>query len=394
MRFSNSSDKIYNRLFRLVKRIYRKDFEDFIKSIKQRIFYISNKELSAVVVYGTSDGKIEIFNDKESLLTCHALFSGDEKSLDYYGYNYLSIEPVELEDDIYKTNQHFFQKNKYFQLEERPIIYFSNKSGQQPSPVTSDESLTLIDILEYLLEIKRLFDEGIETIPETDEDCVMCFEFDDEQLMYTSSYVTLSSFDFLPKIKVRTHKNPRYIEKLREFSINPGTLYLGQTYLPYVADCFEYDNHVKIALNDILLYAATDTGVFDYTLYTTRKINSKKTMKDALLALFDRIGMFDLIVTDNYVLYLAIVDDLKTLNVEVSYDPFNRFNGFIYPAIKSFIQFEFDQQMINQYLTTLKETYALIMYDIETSQGLFDEEIEEGEEIDEESLDIDSSFVS
>lgn len=393
MRFSNPSSKIINRLFRLVKRIYRKDFEEFIKNIKQRIFYISNKELSVVVVYGTSDGKIEIFNDKESLLTCHALFSGDEKSLDYYGYNYLSIEPVEFNDELYKTNQHLYDQTKYFNLDSGAVIYFSNKSGQQPSPVTNDEALVLIDVLEYLLEIKRLFDEGIEAVPETNEDCVLCFEFDDDQLLYTSSYITLSSFDFLPNIKVKTHKNPRYIEKLKEFPINPGTLYLGQTYLPYVADCFEYDNHVKVMLNDILLYGATDTGVFDYSLYTSRKKNSKKTMKDTLIILFDRIGLFDLIVTDNYVLYLAIVDDLKALNIEVTYDPFNRFNGFIYPAIKSFIQFEFDQQMINQCLSNLKDTYSLIMYDIETSQGLFDEEIEE--EIDDDSeIDVDSHLVS
>ena len=77
----------------------------------------------------------------------------------------------------------------------------------------------------------------------------------------------------------------------------------------------------------------------------------------------------------------------------MTFDPFNRFNGFIYPAIKSFIQFEFDQQMINQCLSNLKDTYSLIMYDIETSQGLFDEEIEE--EIDDDSeIDVDSHLVS
>ena len=49
--------------------------------------------------------------------------------------------------------------------------------------------------------------------------------------------------------------------------------------------------------------------------------------------------------------------------------------------------------MINQCLSNLKDTYSLIMYDIETSQGLFDEEIEE--EIDDDSeIDVDSHLVS
>ena len=390
MRFNLPNEKIMNRLFRLVKRIYKSDFATFIKNLGQRIFYISNNKISAVVVYDPSDEKIEVFNGNDALLTCHSLFSGDEKSLDFYGYDYLTIGKVGVEEDNYKDNIKLFNKYKFLEDDGKKVLYLSNKSGQYPTMVDADEALLLIDILEYILEIKRLFDEGVESLEKTDVDCVLCFEFDDEQLLYSSSCINLNSFDFLPNLTFKTRKNVRYVEKLKEFPINPGTLYLGQMILPILSTVFSYDNNVKTGLNAICLYAASDTGEFDYCLYDVRKVQAKKALKENLLSIFDRMGLFDLIVTDNYTLYLAIVEDLETLNIEVKFDPFNRYNGFIYTAVKSFVDSEYDKELVEEWLLNIKRTYSLVMYDIDSPQTIFEEELEE--DIDEE-IDTDTNFI-
>ena len=76
-----------------------------------------------------------------------------------------------------------------------------------------------------------------------------------------------------------------YIEKIKNYQINAGTLYLSQLYVPIIVDYVNCQNGVKIPLHDILIYAATDDGIFDYVMYSSLKQDGKKTMKSSLLKL-------------------------------------------------------------------------------------------------------------
>ena len=390
MRYKLPKEANINKLNRLIKRLFKEKFFNFVSNIQQKIFYISNDQISAIVVVDSLREEIEVFQNSDALLTCHSLFSGDEKSLDLYGYNHLFLGYIDQENVAYDNFAKYHEKYRFIKKDDNIFTYLTYETGQYPIIINDEDSLLLIDVIQYLLEIKRLFYDGEEVMPETDEDCVLCFEFDDYELQYNSSIIALSSFDFLPNMTFNTRRNTHYIDKLKAFNLNAGTLYLSQMYLPIVADYVNCQNGVKIPLNEILLYAATDTGVFEYVLYSTLKQDGKKALKNSLLSIFENIGLYDLVETDNYILYLAIVEDFKAINIEVKFNPFNRFNSFIYSSLKNFTEYHFEEDFVKEVIETFKLTYPTIAYDIDASE-LFDEEEEEDLE---EDVDNDSNYVS
>ena len=87
---------------------------------------------------------------------------------------------------------------------------------------------------------------------------------------------------------------------------------------------------------------------------------------------------------------MAIVEDFKAINIEVKFNPFNRFNSFIYSSLKNFTEYHFEEDFVKEVIETFKLTYPTIAYDIDASE-LFDEEEEEDLE---EDVDNDSNYVS
>ena len=189
MRYKLPTEANINKLNRLVKRIFKEKFFNFVRNLKQKIFYISNDQISVIVVIDYSQEAIEVFQNSDALLTCHSLFSGDEKSLDLYGYNHLSLCFLENDSERYSDFQKFYDKYRFYRRKESIFTFLSYEAGQYPILINDEQSLLLIDVLQYLFEIKRLFSEGEEVMPETDEDCVLCFEFDDYELEYNCSII-------------------------------------------------------------------------------------------------------------------------------------------------------------------------------------------------------------
>lgn len=396
MKYKLPDELVMNKLKRLMKKIRNEGFEQFIANIKQRVFYISNKTLSVVVVCDIAMEKIEFFNGKDALLSCHGMFAGIERGLDYYGYNYLSIEATSKDALVYQDNKVIFDQNKYYQEDNRKFLYLTHLSGQLPMPINNEDALLLVESLEYLLEIKRLFDDGIEVIPETDEDCVLCFEFDDEQLLYNSHIIALEAFDFQPDLNYRTRKSPRYIEQLKEMSIVPDTLFLSQFYVPFTVSEFNYSNNVNVKLNEIVLYGLTESGTFEFTHYSAIKSQQKKNLKEQVLSIFNTTGLCDLVVTDNYILYLALVDDLEAVGVEMRLELSTVFTSFIYETVKRFISAEdANIETLIDALEGIRFTCKMLVNNLPSFSKDLGEEIftyDEDDEVDEEEL-FDSDLI-
>ena len=69
----------------------------------------------------------------------------------------------------------------------------------------------------------------------------------------------------------------------------------------------------------------------------------------------NKIGFYDTIVTDNFLVYSALLETLTNFNVTLKYEPHNDFNTFITNFMIKLCQYEKDIDIIDELINTSKE---------------------------------------
>ena len=109
MNFNYPSKRDMNELYRLVKKVYKNGFFEFVKKLGHYIFFIGGSDDNIVLVIDPYD-KIDIFCGGRALMTCHFLFSGDDRNLRTYGVTYFSIEKTNPKDVIVSGLDYYLEK--------------------------------------------------------------------------------------------------------------------------------------------------------------------------------------------------------------------------------------------------------------------------------------------
>ena len=386
MRFRFPNETCMTTLFHLTKKLYTKGFYEFIEAIKQTTFYITNGDLSVVVVVDAKSEKIDIFSGKDGLLTCHNLFSGNEKGLVNYGFSCLSIESISTKEITYSGLEVFLKKYRHYHKDGKTICYISSKIGQNEGIINDNDAILLVEVLQYLFHIKKAYDnKEIEESPH--KECVAVFEFDDINYTYQCNLVALDSFDFLPTIVNYKKRDKNFASYVDNLEIVPGTLYIGLLHLNIVYEHFQYSNQVNQALYPLLLYFASDTGVFSYTVYSSLNKDFDINLHKEIINQFMCTKIYDTVVTDNYLVYLYLVRNLTKLGITVQFDSRNFISNFFYKTITTSLALDNSVDTIFGVMDEVQENYEALLSDIEALDNVFDPfndiEIEEEDEEDE-----------
>ena len=239
MDFKFPEKKYINKMYNKLKKMYEKDFYDFFKKIKQRIFYIIGNTIESVVVIHPDERAIDIFVGDRGLITCHNMFLGDFVGINQYGYCQYSILEMDKEDiaNSYMSKQ--FKQYRFYNYDDKTVVYLSALPGQSSFICNEEETLQINEIMDLMFEIMMFYENGYELPNETDEDMVGVFKFDEDTMEYDSIFKKLEDFNFINDITVNKYKNKKYIEKLSQLEIKSGTLHLGIAYSNNVHDIYD-----------------------------------------------------------------------------------------------------------------------------------------------------------
>ena len=320
MRFIFPTKKDVGRVYDYLKDLHEEDFFGFISRVNQKIFCIKNEFFSSVVVIDSIDRRIDIFTSDMSLLTCHNMFAGNSTGVTAYGFSQYHI--IELENSTLDefSSKKYFNRYKFYEHDDKTICYFSAKPGQVPFICERVETASIELILYYLFVIKSLYEEGYEETNSEKDEMVASFIFNEDDETYSSSFEKLENFDFSPNIPIKPYKDKKYVEKLQKHEIKAGTLHVGMGYGNQIVDNYEFENDVFVNLHPIFLFAVNSEGEFDYLTYTSDFNKSSRNLKKQLLNLFDKVGLYDTVVTSNPFIYKILEKNLKALGIEVELD--------------------------------------------------------------------------
>ena len=387
MRFKFPDKELMKTLYSITRKLYKKDIYEFSERTKLKVFYINSSTVNAVVVIDSFGRRLNVFYTKEGYITCHNLFSGDELSLYSYGFTMLAVEEITDEYREISGLDTFLKKYKHHKVEDKVVAYFSTKKGQLECVIDEEETVVLIETLSYLLNIEDCFAKGYEVV-DTDEEMVAVFEFDDENYTYTSSYALLENFDFMPKDFEHERKNKQILDGLKEMDVKSGTLYIGQVFGNFPFDYYECSNNMAIALAPIILYGAASDKNMDYVLYSSSYKDIKSNLKDNLLALLNKTGLYDTIVTDNYTIYCLLNKNLKEIGIEMNFKLLNPYNIFLTKYIGKMCSFKMEPEVLVDLMEEIKEGFRLLTVEDFSEEELLDmvgqDIVEEDDVIDED----------
>lgn len=388
MDFKFPEKKYINKMYNKLKKMYEKDFYDFFKKIKQRIFYIIGNTIESVVVIHPDERAIDIFVGDRGLITCHNMFLGDFVGINQYGYCQYSILEMDKEDiaNSYMSKQ--FKQYRFYNYDDKTVVYLSALPGQSSFICNEEETLQINEIMDLMFEIMMFYENGYELPNETDEDMVGVFKFDEDTMEYDSIFKKLEDFNFINDITVNKYKNKKYIEKLSQLEIKSGTLHLGIAYSNNVHDIYEYSNDVNIGLNPIYLLAYTE-DFFEYSSYSSLYKIGAKNLKEQLIKLLSKTGLYDTIVTSNPYIYSILVKNLAELGIEVLIDEDDIFikSGLFFISVANENKYCYEDY--NKMYDMVKENYAffveqLLDAEFQLNDLIVSEDDEYEEEIDEE----------
>ena len=116
---------------------------------------------------------------------------------------------------------------------------------------------------------------------------------------------------------------------------------------------------------------------------------------------FEKHGVYDTIITDNFMIYSALVDNLDKFGITVKFEPNNDINIFITKFMIKMSQINDDVSVVDEVITSsredLKELFLNNISNLaELNESFFSdiEEEESDEEIDESINDDSDNFVS
>ena len=402
MYFNIPSKKDMNEIYRLIKKIYKGGFFEFVKELGHHIFFIASATDNVVVVIDPYE-KIDIFHDEKGLLTCHLLFSGDHRFIRTYGVNYFSVEKINYEEYTISGLEYYLKKFKHFKtLDDNYIAYIANKPGERSIVCDSNQIKIAIKTLKKLLTIQKDFKKKKE-YPEETETCVCVFDFKNHNKKFSRNYVLLESFNFLPDAMSEGKlDNYLYFDK-DEFEVQSGTLYLGEIHSFVPVEAYTNLAEFEISLAPIVLYGITDEGSPYHIIYSTPYEDKSRIFSAIVKHFFRDFGIYDTIVTDNLFIADMLTEPLKTLGVDLKFEMSNPFNTFMSNFVIKVVNSEEDVDVLDKILTESRENiYEIVSSSIdnldELNESFFlDENIVEEveEELEEELFDDETSgFVS
>lgn len=388
-----------NRLYRLIRKIYKNGFFEFIENFGQRIFFITSTNDNIVAVIDPYE-KIDIFYGEAGLLTCHHLFSGDSRNLRKHGLTNISIEKTLLnEHNISGLNYYMDKYRMYKPTDSTVMAYVANRPGEGPIVFDDDEVLRCIWLLEKLLIVYKKIKKKELSF---DEDMVCVFDFKDSRRKFDATYSTLESYDFIPNVYIKDKGRSHLSFKEGDFEVNSGTMYIGHMYCFSSFETYNDLTHFPINLSPILLYGITTEGDTYYTFYTTPYESRELVMADVFISFFQNNGLYDTIVTDNLYVYQTLKGPLKELGIEVILNYENNYNTFMYLFLSRIIASNVDMESVLEFLEintpNIKQMISNNKDNMEEFMESFfsDEEVivEEDEEFDFDDDDDDGGYVS
>jgi len=377
----------------MLRKVKKTNLFDYFAKNGLFAFNIFNKEFNVIAIISSDLEDLSIFKTTDELFTCHNSFNGDEKAINYYGYNCTCVEFRE-ENNINPNFLLELKKHKNYVKVSNSLGYLLKISkGQNDFFVDEDEAILIYDVLQYLFIIRKIYESKEEEIPEKGE-YITSFYFNDDDLMYDCRYISIDSFNFLPNLKPHRKASKMFVDKLSNLSITPGVLYIGNIILRGDFDRFRYSNGFNVSLRPIFAYVATDTGILEYEIYSAREHDFDNKAREVLDNLIMKIGLFDLVITDNILLYFSYKKDFEALGIEIKLDLTNYVNEFIY-ASTNIDQLFLNSDMLSiatEYFNNLKDEYA-DEYESIINGSLF----VENDDLDDEDIDdepYNNTFIS
>lgn len=399
MRFKFPNKDLCTYVKSLCKSLYKKDFFGFIKELKQRIFKITSQTTNVVVIVDDDERRIDIFHGLTGFQTCHFMMLGDSRRLASYGYNYFYISELDDEEIQSMSISSYVDKYDFYKTNNKKVCYLSRLNTQAVFVVTDSEALIVANVLEYLLHIQEFFTSGEEKIHSTDE--LVCeFSFDEEDYSYYSSYTPLEHYDFFPGFIDNSRTNPKFVDELSKIEIKEGSLYLGLGIGCSPYNDYETSNNVNIPLLPIILYGITEEDGLEYIIYSTLSSSQNETLKTNLLELFNKIGLYDTVYTDNFLIYKLLSKNLKKLGIEFVFDSSNPYSAIIGAGISKGIFVETDINNFIFFVESLKPKYLEVLNHFINDEDFDDIDFEDDDEFDdddddgEEDFDLDSNDVN
>ena len=400
MNFKIPKKRDMNKLYRLVKKVYKSGFFEFVKELGQHIFFITSKTDNIVVVIEPYE-KIDFFHGEKGLLTCHLLFSGDHRFLRTYGATYFSVEKVNTDEVDISGFEYYLKKFKYHKIDEvNYAAYVSNKPGERSSVFDADEVFLAIKTLKKLLLIQKSFKKK-NNFPNESEDCVCIFDFGNSKKEFSVTYNPLESFDFLPEPNNPPEVN--YLEIAKdEFVIQTGILYIGELHSYIPVESYNDLTEFEVCLAPIVLYGMTEDGKMHHIIYSTPYEDKYRILSLIVKYFFRDFGLYDTVVTDNLNLIELLYEPLSNIGVDVKLEMRNPYNTFMANYVMKVVEENEDTEVVDEILTLNRENIEeLISERIEDlaqfNESFFSneesviEEVDEEEPVDDEDLEEDSS---
>ena len=405
MNFNIPSKKDMNKLYRLVKKVYKGGFFEFVKELGQHIFFIASESLNLVCVIDPYE-KIDIFYDHRGLLTCHLLFSGDHRNIRTYGVTYFSIEKTNTEDFSISGLEYFLNKFKHYKIDERNYAaYIANKPGERSIVCDKNQVQIAIKVLEKLLVIQKNY-KKMKDYPTDLETSVCIFDFENTSKKFSKAYVPLESFNFLPDAYYEDSKDNNYLRfDTDEFEVQSGILYLGEIHSFTPVESYSNMIDFEVCFAPIVLYGITDIGKPYHIIYTTPYEDKSRIFSFIIKQFFKDFALYDTIVTDNIFIAEILQEPLKSIGIEVKFEPTNPFNTFMSNFVMKVVNSETDIETIDEILTeSSKDIYEIVSTNLdnldELNESFFMSEdeniIEEASEdtLDDEFDDDNNGYIS
>ena len=366
-----------NSLYRLTRKIFRNNFFDFVDKLGQRIFFVTSNIDNIVVIITPQENKIDVFYGEDGLISCHNLLSGDKRGVHTYGVSSICVE--EINEKFLCGCEYYLGKFKHYNFKGKAIGYVAYKPGQKPIVIEDEEAKILINVLKKLLLIQKQIEKKNEFV-HYDDEMVCIYDFNSSKRKFDTTYTLLETFDFLPKISIDSEVLCSF--NIESTDIKSGILHIGQINAFNTCEIYDRLNLFDVALTPIYLYSLTEDGEINHIIYSAPKCDYNRVSAFILSKFFEDVGLYDTVITDNYLIYNALYQVLESKGVELKYDPDNDFNTFITKFMIKMSQLDSDVNAIDEALNSNKEDLKeLILNSIdnlaELNENFFNENDEE-----------------
>lgn len=382
-------------IHKLINKIYKNDFFSFSKVLNEFLFNIVTIGKTYLVLIGNDDHSITIFGGSQAQLGCHFILTQDFLNTKTYGLTNIVIEE-EKYDDLSSNYKGLLSKFPHYESQEdKYVIYKKNNPGEYGRIINEEEAKEIIVVLEKLLLIQEYVVEN-DLFEDFDEPVVSTAEFDNNEGIILN-FTPLSEFEILDSEFSFLKDN--YEFEIRETSINSGELYLGHVYASEAIEVFDKIDDLEIPLIPIFLYGINDKGDLEHMFYTTPYDSRESSFIVAINHFFDKIGLYDTVITDNMFVCEMLTEPLKKHGIEVLFQPGNPYNFFISNYFIEVSEAEGDIEIINEIIDENKADIKEMFKDKKNVLKQFSEylslkeEMEENEEVKEKSNDT-SSYIS